>query len=214
MTRAKANHVARWEPVQLRRGEHGELLPLDGGASEIIGRARRAADPAARKREQREADREAKEARESGEREQREVERTAKAEARARELRAAVLAAVAGQPGVSGAQLEIAVRARGIGAQASAIRLAIETARADGEIEIRPGRRGALSHWPRVSVSSSSLENPPIPPCMSEADEDEVETSSPMSKADEDEVDEDEVDEVKSAGDLPPSTVSPDWWRS
>jgi RecA-family ATPase len=64
VTRAKANHVRRWEPVQLRRDEHGALLPLDGGAREIVARAKAAADPDKRKefaREKRTAERQARE---------------------------------------------------------------------------------------------------------------------------------------------------------
>lgn len=29
LRRAKANHVAKWEPIELRRGDHGVLMPLD-----------------------------------------------------------------------------------------------------------------------------------------------------------------------------------------
>ncbi|HEY1555820.1 MAG TPA: AAA family ATPase [Kofleriaceae bacterium] len=33
---AKANHVAQWEPIGLRRGDHGELVPLDATALAVI----------------------------------------------------------------------------------------------------------------------------------------------------------------------------------
>lgn len=55
---AKANHVAQWEPIGLRRGEHGELVPLDAfelaeisaARSPDTKRAKREADIAERDR--------------------------------------------------------------------------------------------------------------------------------------------------------------------
>lgn len=54
LRRVKANHVPMWDPIQLRRGEHGVLVPLTGGDREIVVRSQRAAAPAARRRADRE----------------------------------------------------------------------------------------------------------------------------------------------------------------
>jgi hypothetical protein len=59
---AKANSVRVWEPVELRRGEHGELLPLDEADRAMVVQARRRADPVAARREAREMDRAARRA--------------------------------------------------------------------------------------------------------------------------------------------------------
>jgi|GEM_PF-1034111 len=56
ITRAKANHVGRWEPIQLRRGDRGVLVPLDRAEREIVLRAREASDPAARRARRRAAE--------------------------------------------------------------------------------------------------------------------------------------------------------------
>lgn len=49
LTRAKANHVGRWEPVRMRRGPQGVLVPLDQHDSAMISEAKKAADPVAKK---------------------------------------------------------------------------------------------------------------------------------------------------------------------
>lgn len=55
--RAKANHVRRWEPIELRRNEHGVLVPLDSYDGQIIAEARAVADPTARRAAARETER-------------------------------------------------------------------------------------------------------------------------------------------------------------
>ncbi len=54
VTYAKANHVRRWEPIQLRRSSDGVLLPLDPHDAEMVASARTGADPFEIRRAQRE----------------------------------------------------------------------------------------------------------------------------------------------------------------
>ena len=170
MTVAKCNHVRRWDPVQLRRGEHGELLPLDAGAGEIIGRARRASDPAARKREQREAGREAQEERDAAKQTARAAEQAAQAAAKEHALRSAVVASVAAQPGLGLRQLTIAMRARRATGQDDTLRAAVEAARLSGDIVTSSGKGKTTHHWlPEQGTDEGgggASENPPTPPCI------------------------------------------------
>jgi hypothetical protein len=85
----KANHVRTWEAIELRRGEYGELLPLDAADRSMVNAARRAADPTAARREERKADREARAAEAQANRNRRAAEdadRTAQEDAAARAI--------------------------------------------------------------------------------------------------------------------------------
>lgn len=76
LTRAKGNHIAYWAPVELRRGEFGELLPLDGLDRERVNAARQDNTPAKKQR-----DREAERALKLAERARRAAELRAECEA-------------------------------------------------------------------------------------------------------------------------------------
>jgi RecA-family ATPase len=54
----KANYVRKWKPIDLRRGEHGELLPLDDFDKDLVAAARRRAEPEAAREAARAARRE------------------------------------------------------------------------------------------------------------------------------------------------------------
>jgi AAA domain len=59
LTVAKANHFPKWQPVALRRGPNGELVPLDAPDRELVAEARESARCGAGKRAARAATREA-----------------------------------------------------------------------------------------------------------------------------------------------------------
>jgi hypothetical protein len=109
---AKANNVRRWEPIELRRGEQGELLPLDAADRALLDQARQSADTSAAQRTAREADREARRTRDAAEREAGRDARDQAAASRASEIDAAAATAVGETPGIGAADLRTAVRAR------------------------------------------------------------------------------------------------------
>jgi RecA-family ATPase len=88
----KRNHVPAWEPVELRRGEHGELLALDASDVERVEQARAAASPSQReatRRSEREATRGAHDGAADAKRQKREAaegEKVAREDAAARAI--------------------------------------------------------------------------------------------------------------------------------
>jgi hypothetical protein len=130
MRLVKRNHVPPWEPIELRRGEHGELLPLDAPDRDMVDRARSAADP--------------KIARES--------------ECLAREAAEddAVLRIVADRPGIAGRDLERALRAA---LRCGEGRASVAIARMLPRLVTRPGPRRARLHYsPGATVPGDASE--------------------------------------------------------
>jgi hypothetical protein len=126
---AKANHVRRWDPIELRRGEHGELLPLDAADRDMVSQARSASDPQVAREEAR-TSREATED-------------------------AAVLRVVSDRPGISTRDLERAVRVAA-GCGSSRAQVAIE--RVTPSLRIVEGPRRARMHYPATTVPASPTE--------------------------------------------------------
>lgn len=110
VTLAKVNHVRRWEPIAARRDEHGVLVPMDAIDLEMVTQAREAADPSARRRAQRDEDRETREAKQATERERRAAEREAAIRARDAEDDRAVVEAIAASPDATVRALVAVVR--------------------------------------------------------------------------------------------------------
>jgi hypothetical protein len=58
----KTNYSKAWEPIELRRGEQGELLPLDDIDRSLLAETRRSADPKTARKVERKAEDDAREA--------------------------------------------------------------------------------------------------------------------------------------------------------
>jgi 5S rRNA maturation endonuclease (ribonuclease M5) len=126
ITRAKANHVRRWEPIQLRRSEHGVLVPLDSFDEKVVQSTRRASSPEGRKETKR-AEREAEIAR----------------------LVDTAVAAVRGSDGINTRELRSAVMGRcAVGVDKA--KMAIDIAIADRRIR-REEAKGGHRHFVEVS---------------------------------------------------------------
>lgn len=109
---AKANHARIWDPIRLRRGEHGELIPLDAYDREVVDSAKAKDDPSVAKERRLEADRRRRDDREIERQQELERVKIQKEESRRAGLMAAVLQTVTAQPGLGPRELRTGVKAR------------------------------------------------------------------------------------------------------
>jgi len=129
ITRAKANHVRRWDPIQLRRGEHGVLVPLDTYDAERVAEARAGSTPAAVRAAAREGARDKRHA----------------------AVDEALRAVLADRPGIGTVALRAAMAARLGGCSVTALADAIARAEDDVRLETGPGR--AVRHYLATEAS-------------------------------------------------------------
>jgi hypothetical protein len=125
VTRAKANHVGRWEPLQARRGDHGVLTGLDSYDRDMLAAAKAGATPSAK----------------------READRTARTTARHDREGVAVVDVVRSRPGIATRDLraEVMLTLR-VGAAAAAG--AIDRAVAAELVRAEDGPRNSRLHYP------------------------------------------------------------------
>lgn len=104
-TCVKANYTREWDPIQLRRADHGVLVPLDDADRALVEEARQVANPTTKRRAERQAEREAQEARYE---QSRAARQTAKEQAQSRQDAAdddAVRRIVGAHPGIGSRDL-------------------------------------------------------------------------------------------------------------
>ncbi len=126
ITRAKANHIRRWHPIQLRRGDEGVLLPITERDAEIVAAARKTSQPAAK----------------------READRTARTTARQAEEDAAVIEIVSAEPGLGVRALRTKMRLKLGKCSDHAADDAVERAIAAKKITRKDGKGNAVLHYP------------------------------------------------------------------
>ena len=165
---AKVNHVRAWAPIELRRGDHGELIALDSHDREMVAETRRGSDRSATKRKAREADHAERKAVEEHERAAKAAERSRATVERANRIDAEVVAAVRERPGIGASDLRIAIKARAeCGADHAdvAVRRTHPTAAADWYDASNPRAESAISRRTDHNDDEAALSQfPPIPP--------------------------------------------------